>query len=97
MAPRGRATQQSRMNGWKLIRFSIHFEICQDLDWDCFASNICKFIKELWPLTGVRKSYQLKTEERNLIFFCIWIDKLWVGIVFASIFRILILLLMDGT
>ena len=46
---------------------------------------MCIFIKELWPLTGVRISYQLnilRMNEVNLIKFCICIDiekQYWVG------------------
>ena len=42
-----------------------------------FCGNICKFIKELWPLTHVRFLYPLnisRMNEGNLIKFCIWID-----------------------
>ena len=51
-----------------------------------FCVNLCKFIKELWPLTRVRILYRLnisRLNEGNLIKLCIWIDidKLWVGIV----------------
>ena len=51
-----------------------------------FLINICKLIKQLWPLTCVRILYRLnisRLNEGNLIKFyiCIDIDKLWVGIV----------------
>ena len=48
---------------------------------------MCTSIKELWPLTPVRISYQLnilRMNEVNLIKFCIRIDidkQYWIGIV----------------
>ena len=58
-----------------------------------FCINICKFIKELWPLTRVIVSYPLnisRLNEGNLIKFCIWIDidKLWVGIIMHQLVKI---------
>ena len=48
---------------------------------------MCTFIKELWPLSPVRISYQLnilRINDVNLIKFCICIDidkQYWMGIV----------------
>ena len=58
-----------------------------------FCGNICKFIKELWPLISVRFSYPLnisRLNEGNWIKFCTWIDidKLWVGIVMHQLVQI---------
>ena len=52
-----------------------------------------KFIKELWPLTPVRISYQLnilRLNEGNLTKFPIFIDihKLWIGIVMHQLVQI---------
>ena len=53
---------------------------------------MCTFIKELWPLTPVRISFQLnilRINEVNLIKFCIDIDKqYWVGIVMHQLVQI---------
>ena len=54
---------------------------------------MCKFIKELWPLTRVRVLFWLnilRLNEGNLIKFCKWIDidKLWVGIVMHQLVQI---------
>ena len=61
---------------------------------ELFCINMCTFIKELWPLTPVRISYQLnilRMIEVNLIKFCICIDidkQYWVGIVMHQVVQI---------
>ena len=59
-----------------------------------FCINMCTYIKELWPLTPVRISYQLnifRLNEGNLIKHCICLDidkQNWVGIVMHQLVQI---------